>query len=64
MEEDRRLSPIEIRSRLERIPDEDLYVFGINPKVARPEWVILTVLAIPPVTIRLQLRWSRRKKRG
>jgi len=52
MEEDRRLSPIEIRSRLERIPDEDLYVFGINPKVARPEWVILTVLAIPPVTIR------------
>jgi DNA-directed RNA polymerase subunit A' len=52
MEEDRRLSPIEVRSRLERIPDEDLYVFGINPKVARPEWVVLTILSIPPVTIR------------
>jgi DNA-directed RNA polymerase subunit A' len=52
MEEDRRLSPIEIRSRLERIPDEDLLIFGVNPKVARPEWVILTVLGIPPVTIR------------
>jgi len=52
MEEDRRLSPIEVRSRLERIPDEDLVVFGINPKVARPEWMILTILPIPPVTIR------------
>ncbi|MFA6072730.1 MAG: DNA-directed RNA polymerase subunit A' [Candidatus Woesearchaeota archaeon] len=52
MEEDRRLSPIEIRSRLERIPDEDLSVFGINPTSARPEWTILTILPIPPVTIR------------
>ncbi len=52
MEEDRRISPIEVRSRLERIPDDDLAVFGINPKVARPEWMVLTVLPIPPVTIR------------
>ncbi len=52
IEEDRRLSPIQIRSRLERIPDEDLKVFGINPEIARPEWMVLTVLSIPPVTMR------------
>lgn len=52
IENEKRLSPIEIRSRLEKISEEDLLVFGINPKVARPEWSVLTILAIPPVTIR------------
>jgi len=52
IEGDKRLSPIEIRDRFERITDNDLEVIGINPKVARPEWMILTVLPIPPVTMR------------
>lgn len=52
IENEKRLSPIEIRSRLEKISDDDLLVFGINPKVARPEWSVLTILSIPPVTIR------------
>ena len=52
MEEERRLSPIEIRSRLEKIPDGDLKVFGINPDVARPEWMVLTKLLVPPVPMR------------
>ena len=52
IENDRRMSPIEIRSRLERIQDDDLHVFGINPQASRPEWMILTVLPIPPVTVR------------
>jgi DNA-directed RNA polymerase subunit A' len=52
VEEERRLSPIQVRARLERIPDDDLKVFGINPDIARPEWMILTVLPIPPVTMR------------
>lgn len=47
-----KVSPIEVRARLERIPDDDLILFGVNPKFARPEWMVLTVLAIPPVTIR------------
>ncbi|MBU0536304.1 MAG: DNA-directed RNA polymerase subunit A' [Nanoarchaeota archaeon] len=51
-EAEKRLSPIEIRSRLEKIPDEDCKVFGINASVARPEWIILTVMGIPPVTMR------------
>jgi len=52
MEGERRLSPIEIRARLEKIPDEDVELFGLNPEVARPEWMVFTVLSIPPVTVR------------
>jgi DNA-directed RNA polymerase subunit A' len=52
MEGERRLSPIEVRTRLEKVPDEDCEIFGLNTKSARPEWMILTVLAIPPVTMR------------
>ncbi|MDD3052570.1 MAG: DNA-directed RNA polymerase subunit A', partial [Candidatus Cloacimonetes bacterium] len=51
-EGDRRLSPIEIRSRLEKITNEDCKLFGLNPEVARPEWTVLTILPIPPVTMR------------
>ncbi|MDO8661471.1 MAG: DNA-directed RNA polymerase subunit A', partial [Candidatus Woesearchaeota archaeon] len=52
VEDDRRIMPVEIRARLERVPDQDCELFGLNPTVARPEWMILTVLAIPPVTVR------------
>ena len=51
-ENEKRLSPIEVRSRLERIPDEDCFLFGLNPEHVRPEWLVLTILPIPPVTIR------------
>ena len=51
-EDDKRLSPIEIRTRLEKIPGEDLELFGLNPEVMRPEWAVLTLMAIPPVTMR------------
>ncbi len=51
-ENDKRITPIEVRTRLEKIPDRDIYIFGINPEIARPEWMILTILPIPPVTMR------------
>ncbi len=51
-EEDRRLTPTEIKTRLERIPDDVLPLFGLDPGHARPEWAILTVLPVPPVTMR------------
>ncbi len=51
-ENDKKLAPIEIRTRLERITDEDCEIFGLSPTFARPEWMILTVLPIPPVTMR------------
>ncbi|MFT4312822.1 MAG: DNA-directed RNA polymerase subunit A' [Candidatus Woesearchaeota archaeon] len=51
-ENERRLTPIEVRSRLEKIPDEDLELFGLHPKFARPEWMVVTIMGIPPVTMR------------
>jgi len=51
-EGDKRISPIEVRSRLEKIKDEDCRIFGIDPVSARPEWMVLTIMPIPPVTMR------------
>jgi len=47
-----KLTPSEVRERLEKIPEEDYIFLGINSKVARPEWMVLTVLPVPPVTVR------------
>ena len=47
-----KLTPADIRVRLEKIPDEDLIPLGINPNVARPEWMVITVIPVPPVTMR------------
>ena len=52
LEDEKRLSPIEIRTRFEKITDNDLRVLGYNPSSGRPEWLILTLLPIPPVTMR------------
>jgi len=52
MEDDKRISPIDIISRFEKIPDSDLEIIGVNPSYARPEWMLLTVLPVPPVTTR------------
>ncbi|MEM2017982.1 MAG: DNA-directed RNA polymerase subunit A' [Candidatus Pacearchaeota archaeon] len=48
----RRLFPNEIREMLARISDEDCKILGINPKACRPEWAVLTLLLVPPVTTR------------
>ena len=49
---DYKLTPSEVRERLEKITDDDAYVLGVNAQVARPEWLVLTVLPVPPVTVR------------
>jgi len=46
------LTPSMVRERMERIPDDDLELLGLNPKVARPEWMVLQVLPVPPVYVR------------
>jgi len=47
-----RLTPSMIRERLERIPNEDLELFGLDPQNARPEWLVLQVLPVPPLYVR------------
>ena len=47
-----KMTPSEVREWLEKIPDADLPLLAINPEVCRPEWMVLTVLPVPPVTMR------------
>ncbi len=47
-----KITPKEVRARLERIPDADVLYLGLNPKFGRPEWMVLTVLPVPPVQVR------------
>ena len=51
-ENGKKITPAEVREWLEKIPDEDLPLLDIDPKAARPEWMVLTVLPVPPVTVR------------
>jgi DNA-directed RNA polymerase subunit A' len=52
LENEKRITPIEVRARLEKVSDDDCKLFGLNPKFMRSEWAILTVMPIPPVTMR------------
>jgi len=48
----RKLSASIIRERLERIPNEELAILGFDANVARPEWMVLQTLPVPPVYVR------------
>ncbi len=52
LEDGKRITSTEVRARLERMEDSDLICLDINPRFARPEWMVLKTLAVPPVTIR------------
>ena len=47
-----KLMPSDVRDWFEDIPAEDLAVLGIDAERSRPEWMVLTVLPVPPVTAR------------
>ncbi|MFB6125387.1 MAG: DNA-directed RNA polymerase subunit A' [Halanaeroarchaeum sp.] len=47
-----KLMPSDIRDWFEDIPDSDIEALGIDAADSRPEWMILTVLPVPPVTAR------------
>ncbi|HQT44662.1 MAG TPA: DNA-directed RNA polymerase subunit A', partial [Candidatus Micrarchaeota archaeon] len=44
--------PTDVRKWLEEIPNSDLRVLGFDPVYARPEWMVLTALIVPPVSVR------------
>ncbi|KAL4221062.1 DNA-directed RNA polymerase II subunit RPB1 [Mactra antiquata] len=35
-----------------KISDEDVLVLGMDPKFARPDWMVLTVMPVPPLCVR------------
>jgi DNA-directed RNA polymerase subunit A' len=44
--------PSEIREWLAAISDEDVRKLGLHPQYSRPEWMVLTCLLVPPVSVR------------
>ena len=47
-----KLNARDIREWLERIPDEHLLFIGMDKDSSRPEWTIMKVLPVPPITVR------------
>ena len=52
VENERRVTPIEIISRFEKLTDDEVELLGMNPRYARPEWMVVSILPVPPVTTR------------
>jgi len=48
----KRLFPLEIREFLVKIPNEHVRLVGVTPETCRPEWAVLNLLLVPPVTVR------------
>ncbi|KAM8794266.1 DNA-directed RNA polymerase II subunit RPB1 [Eudromia elegans] len=46
------LSPERVHEVFKRISDEECFVLGMDPKFARPEWMVCTVLPVPPLSVR------------
>ena len=46
------LSPERVHEVLKRVPDDECLVLGMDPKFARPEWMVCTVLPVPPLAVR------------
>jgi DNA-directed RNA polymerase subunit A' len=47
-----KLAPVDTLDRLEKIKDSDLQFMGLDPDHSRPEWMVITLLPVPPITIR------------
>lgn len=53
LQPDKRLfSPSEVYAVLRKISDTDLHLLGLSDEYARPEWMILTVMPVPPPPVR------------
>lgn len=50
-----KLTPTDIQERFERVPSRDLLLLGIDTAFSRPEWMILTALPVPPVSVRASI---------
>lgn len=46
------LSAERVLEVFKNISNEDCFILGMDPKFARPDWMILTVLPVPPLPVR------------
>lgn len=47
-----RIYPAAIREWMEKIPEDHLHLMGYDTNRIKPQWFVLTVLQVPPITIR------------
>jgi DNA-directed RNA polymerase subunit A' len=47
-----KLTALDVLNRLKAIPDDDALLLGVDTNHARPEWMVLEVLPVPPVCVR------------
>ncbi|KAI1259931.1 DNA-directed RNA polymerase II subunit RPB1 [Xylariaceae sp. FL1019] len=52
VKDQRMITPEQALNILKNISDEDLRDMGLNKDYARPEWMIITVVAVPPPPVR------------
>lgn len=53
MQPDKRLiTPSEVYTAFKKMSDSDLHLLGLSDEYARPEWMILTVMPVPPPPVR------------
>ena len=46
------MSAERVHEIFKRISDDDCKVLGFNPEYTRPDWMIITVLPVPPLPVR------------
>ena len=46
------LSPNQILEIFKKISNQDCILMGLDPEWARPEWMLITVLPVPPMPVR------------
>ena len=46
------VSNFEIYNMFKRISDEEASLFGFNPKLTRPDWLLMVVILVPPTAMR------------
>lgn len=51
-EDGEKLTPRDVKERVENLTDDEIRIFGLDPEIARPDWMIIRVLPVPPVTTR------------
>ncbi|KAK7040592.1 DNA-directed RNA polymerase subunit [Favolaschia claudopus] len=50
--EKRLFNPADIYTTFKKMSDSDLHLLGLSDEYARPEWMILTVMPVPPPPVR------------
>lgn len=46
------ITPKQVHDILKKISDEDANLLGFNPETSRPEWMMITVMPVPPINMR------------